>query len=81
MFKGWLVPHSNNNKGLCTLCNRTIVCIKTHLIKHSQSVSHIQKASQNFRKQIKIVKILFLIKIKLNENKISGFFAKHNVLI
>jgi len=85
MFKGWLAPHPNINKALCTLCNRTIVCIKTHLIKHSQSASHIEKASsqnlfynttENNRDSVS-----HKDKVKCAEIKLAAFIAEHNISI
>jgi len=85
MFKGWLAPHPNINKALCTLCNRTIVCIKTHLIKHSQSASHIEKASsQNlFHKTTENSRdsVSHKDKVKRAEIKLAAFIAEHNISI
>jgi len=85
MFKGWLAPHPNINKALCILCNRTIVCIKTHLIKHSQSASHIEKASsQNlFHETTKnsTDSLSHKDNVKRAEIKLAAFIAEHNIPI
>jgi len=50
-FKGWLAPHPTENKAICNLCNKTIRCSKTDLMKHSQTVKHIDNvASQKEKK-------------------------------
>lgn len=44
LFKEWLAPHSTeNDKAICVLCNTTIRCCKTDLIRHSQRAKHIKK--------------------------------------
>lgn len=84
-FIGWLAPHPTDNKALCTLCNRTIICIRTHLIQHSQSASHIHKAShQNLFQETIQNNSDFLShkdKVKRAEVKLAAFFAEHNVAI
>lgn len=43
IFKGWLASHSELNKACCTVCNVSIRCCRTDLVKHSQTVKHIDE--------------------------------------
>lgn len=40
LFKGWLAPHSTENKAICVLCNIAIRYCKSDLIRHSQKTKH-----------------------------------------
>lgn len=44
-FKGWLAPHPTEDKAICLLCNTSIRCVKTDLMRHSQTGKHIEKIS------------------------------------
>jgi len=44
-FKGWLAPHPTENKAFCVLCNTSIRCIKTDIVRHSQRAKHIEEAN------------------------------------
>lgn len=79
IFKGWLAPHPAENKALCMLCNKTIRCCKTDLIKHSQTVKHIEKInSGNFKATFKD-SLSHKEQVKRAEIKIATFIAEHNV--
>ena len=90
LFKGWLAPHSEENKALCVVCNKTIRCCKTDLRQHSQTVTHINKIKgqtqslgEHVLKDIntdlenRIPKDIN--NVKRAEIKLAAFFAEHNV--
>lgn len=80
IFKGWLAPHPAENKALCTACNKTIRCCKTDLVKHSQTVRHIEKVNSCNYEAISFKDNLsHKDQVKRAEIKLSTFFAEHNV--
>ncbi|KAL6418504.1 hypothetical protein ACFW04_012051 [Cataglyphis niger] len=42
IFKDWLMPYENNEKALCTACNKILLCGKSNLIKHSKTKLHVK---------------------------------------
>lgn len=81
VFKGLLATHQVQNKAFCSKCNTTIRCSKSHLIRHSQNVKHIQNmSSQNQSLEVK-KKLSHKDKVKRAEIKLSAFFAEHNVAL
>ncbi|KAM0728860.1 hypothetical protein ACS0PU_004214 [Formica fusca] len=41
IFKDWLTPYENNEKALCTACNKVLLCGKSDLIRHSKRKLHV----------------------------------------
>jgi len=83
-FKGWLTPHPSENRALCMACNTTISCRKTDLIRHSQTVKHIDKVkSLNFEAidNNNNNNKSHNSKVKSAEIKLATFFAEHIPLI
>jgi len=81
-FKGWLTPHPSENRALCMACNTTISCRKTDLIRHSQTVKHIDKVkSLNFEAidNNNNNNKSHNSKVKSAEIKLATFFAEHNI--
>jgi len=80
-FKGWLAPHPLENRMLCMACNTTISCRKTDLIRHSQTVKHIDKVeSLNFEAiDNNNDPLSHDDKVKSATIKLAVFFAEHNV--
>lgn len=79
IFKGWLAPHSELNKALCTACNVSIACRKTNLLKHSQTVKHIDEMKGRNQSLDNVNNISHRDKIKRAEIKLAAFFAEHNI--
>lgn len=86
IFKGWLAPHSENNKAFCTACQKILTCYKSHLIKHSKSAAHVEKInSQSLNNNDNALNSSVSSvsnckeKIKCAEIKLSAFFAEHNI--
>lgn len=80
IFKGWLAPHPAENKALCIACNKTIRCCKTDLIKHSQTVNHIEKVNScNYEATSSKENLTHKEQVKRAEIKLATFFAEHNV--
>lgn len=40
IFKRWLAPHPTKDKASCILCNITIRCCRTDLVRHSQRTKY-----------------------------------------
>lgn len=63
--------------------NVTITCIKTHLVKYSQSAQHIEKTfCQNLNKETvnnNRDTLSHKEKVKRAKIKLAAFFAEHNV--
>jgi len=80
-FKGWLAPHPTENKAICNLCNKTIRCSKTDLMKHSQTVKHIDNVTSQNREKIdnNRATLTHKDKVKRAEIKLVAFFAEHNL--
>jgi len=80
-FKGWLAPHPTENKAICNLCNKTIRCSKTDLMKHSQTVKHIDNVASQNREKIdnNRATLTHKDKVKRAEIKVAAFFAEHNL--
>lgn len=83
IFKGWLAPHSENNKAFCTACQINITCHKACLIKHStQLVRHMEKINiQNLSNNNNNFNSLISHKekVKRAEIKLLIFVAEHNI--
>ncbi|EZA62168.1 hypothetical protein X777_06119 [Ooceraea biroi] len=81
IFKGWLAPHPSEDRALCMACNKTINCRKSDLIKHSQTIKHIESVnSSNYEVLPDNENILsHKDKVKRAEIKLAAFFAEHNV--
>ncbi|EFN84798.1 hypothetical protein EAI_00952, partial [Harpegnathos saltator] len=84
IFKGWLIPHSTENRAICTTCDVTIQCYKTKLIEHSQTDTHIEnthvKNAQNESKTItESATLTYENKVKRAEIKLTAFIVEHNI--
>ncbi|KYM96899.1 hypothetical protein ALC62_12436 [Cyphomyrmex costatus] len=88
-FKDWLMPHENDEKALCSVCNKVISCGKSDLTKHSLTKLHINNINKN--RNITPSALLHKLesnvtekkdhvnKVKTAEIKISAFYAEHNI--
>jgi len=82
VFKERLAPHHQENKTMCTACNKTIRCCKTNLLQHSQTAKHIKNL--NLKKTFEVESNLtdnntFSHKDKVKQAEIKlAFFAKYN---
>ena len=47
IFKDWLMPHENNEKALCTACNKVLTCGKLDLIRHSKTKLHVMNLNKS----------------------------------
>lgn len=83
VFKGWLAPYHQENKAICTACNKVIRCCKTDLIEHSQTVKHVEKINLNNTiddtSDDTFSELSHKNKIKRAEIKLEAFFAEHNI--
>lgn len=80
-FKGWLAPHPSENRALCMACNLTISCRKTDLVRHSQTVKHIDKIKSLNLEAIDNNNNTLSHKdrVKSAEIKLAAFYTEHNV--
>ncbi|XP_070511914.1 protein FAM200C-like [Cardiocondyla obscurior] len=82
IFKGWLAPYHQENKALCTACNKLIRCNKSDLVQHSQTVKHITNINLNNKIYNESpndkVELNHKDKVKRAEIKLAAFFAEHN---
>ena len=79
-----MAPHPTENKAFCTFCDKTITCCKSKLLKHSQSVKHIERSlnqsdKENVNHHNNRNILSYNDKIKRAEIKLAAFFAEHNV--
>ncbi|KYQ47881.1 hypothetical protein ALC60_13090 [Trachymyrmex zeteki] len=74
IFKGWLAPYSELNKAFRIACNVSIACRRTNLLRHSQTVKHIQGVCLE-----NIDNISYCDRKKRAEIKLAAFFAEHNI--
>lgn len=88
IFKDWLTPHENNEKALCTACNKVLLCGKSDLIKHSKTKLHVKNIneSRNVASSALLPKLNCNIKnedhvkkVKTAEIKLATFYAEHNI--
>lgn len=80
-FRGWLTSHPTENKAMCNLCNKTIRWTKIDLIKHSQTVKHIDNISSQNKENLDNNRATFTHKdkVKRAEIKLAVFFTEHNI--
>ncbi|KYN14691.1 hypothetical protein ALC57_13105 [Trachymyrmex cornetzi] len=79
IFKDWLMPHENNEKALCSVCNKVLLCGKSDLIKHSKTKLHVKNmtnrnvtpSASSHKDHVK--------KLKTAEIQIAAFYAEHNI--
>jgi len=80
VFKGWLAQ--NNNEAFCTICNISLACYRSTLVKHAKSISHIDNvnSSDNVKVDTSIEEtVSHSDKVKRAEIKLAAFFAEHNI--
>jgi len=87
IFKGWLARHPTEDNALCLACNKTITCFKANLVRHSQSVQHLEQLNKN-KENLNVnvsdsnnnrVTLSHIEKVKRVEIKLAAYFAEHNI--
>ncbi|XP_011884095.1 PREDICTED: uncharacterized protein LOC105571237 [Vollenhovia emeryi] len=82
IFKGWLAPHFEPNKAFCMVCNTSITCCKTKIVRHSQTAKHINEIkgrNQSLNNVNCVSTLSHNDKVKRAEIKLATFFAEHNI--
>ncbi|XP_032686626.1 uncharacterized protein LOC116851396 [Odontomachus brunneus] len=86
IFKDWLASYEDDEKVLCTACNKMLICRKSNLISHSKTKKHVENMkSRNVSLSVSLpVKynntyVDHVTKVKIAEIKLSAFYATHNI--
>jgi len=81
IFQNWLTSSENDNKAFCTVCNISLNCYRSNLLRHAESASHIDNInSSNVEINISNKEtVSHSDKVKRAETKLAAFFAEHNV--
>ncbi|RLU25331.1 hypothetical protein DMN91_001487 [Ooceraea biroi] len=86
ILKKWLTSHEDNEKALCTACNKVLLCGKSDLIRHSRTKLHIKNISEGLHitpsaslSKPNIKDEDHVKKVKTAEIKLAAFYAEHNI--
>ncbi|XP_032690138.1 uncharacterized protein LOC116853266 [Odontomachus brunneus] len=86
IFKDWLASHENDEKALCTACNKILICGKSNLISHSKTEKHVENMkSRNITLSVLLpvkhnnIYVDHVTKVKIAEIKLAAFYATHNI--
>ncbi|XP_032688991.1 uncharacterized protein LOC116852590 [Odontomachus brunneus] len=86
IFKDWLASHENDEKALCTACNKILICGKSNLISHSKTGKHVENMkSRNITLSVLLpvkhnnIYVDHVTKVKIAEIKLAAFYATHNI--
>lgn len=91
--RGWLRSHEDDQRAYCTLCEVSLTCSKSELIKHANRRYHVNnvilaKKKENDPKSPSSSLLVsedyvlpknHIANVKNVEEKLSAFFAEHNV--